>query len=440
MVKSTESTVLLRTIEVLIIGSLGFLLNVLYTRLLTHNLSLELYGDFTVAMRSLVLVSQIITFGIGLSAQRFVSRYIKMRQPRKIQGFITWSLLLLLRTSFFLAIAYGLFWLTATITHLTEIHRFDQYHLALFVMIFAPLFSIFTFFVSMIMASGYVLLSTIIGRLLNRVVQIATVLIFFHFFIPKEIYHLSIMLVSILFVSMTLSIALYILLPENEIFHILEQSKKRFIDDSWLRVAESACLNTIMFTLAFTADLYILEIFSPQENHVGIFSVCEVCVGLLSTLQGAINTQLSTEIMNLDILKDKARVQLQRSLDVYNIIKLLMVIASACMSWIFRQEIFSFFNIHETTAYLLLPIMFVNVYLFDTRYQFSYLVSCKDMDFINRIQATSTGMMIIGSLILVIPYNMYGIVVATGLSRIFSKAALTLRCRQFCSMRLNLFA
>ena len=440
MGKSTESTVLFRTVEVLIIGSLGFLLNVLYTRLLTQNLSLELYGDFTVAMRSLILVSQIITFGIGLSAQRFVSRYIKMQQPRKIQGFIAWSLSLLLRTSSFLAIAYGLFWLTASLTHITDTHHFDQYHLALFVMIFAPLFSIFTFFVSMIMASGYVLLSTLIGRLLNRVVQIITVFIFFEFFMPREIFHLSAMLVSILFVSMSLSIIIYIWLPENEILHVLKQRKKRFIDDSWLKVAESACLNTIMFTLAFTTDLYILEIFSPQENHVGIFSVCEVCVGLLSTLQGAINAQLATEVMNVDIIKGKARMQLQRSLDVYNIIKLLLVIASACMSWIFRQEIFSFFNIHETTAYLLLPIMFVNVYLFDTRYQFSYLVSCKDMDFINKIQAISTGMMIIGSLILVIPYNMYGIVVATGLSRIFSKAALTIRCRQFCSVRLNLFA
>ena len=84
--------------------------------------------------------------------------------------------------------------------------------------------------------------------------------------------------------------------------------------------------------------------------------------------------------------------------------------------------------------------MFFNVYLLDYRYQFDYLVANKEMAFVNRVQGISTAAMIIGSLILVMPYNMFGIASATLLSRVYAKVMMTIRCRQHSAMRFALFA
>ena len=305
---------LAKSLLLMLIGLLGYACNVFYTRLLTHNLSLSLYGDFSVAWRSMLLVNQLITFGVGLSAQRFVSMYKKTKQPEKTRAFVYWGASILLRSSFILLIIYALFWIVASITHFTEIHRFDQYHLALFVIIFTPLLSIAMIITSLILSSGYAMVSTVVGTLVYRVIQIVVTLFFVEFFVPKEIYHLSLMLVSILFCTMLINALIYLWIPENEIINTLKPVKKRFIDDEWIAVAQSSCLNSIMFTLAFTADLFILEFFSPYEDHVGIFSVCEVCVSLLSTLQITINSQSITDVMNINIMKPKEQLRLQKIL------------------------------------------------------------------------------------------------------------------------------
>ncbi len=435
-----QKSPVVKSIILMLIGLVGYACNVVYTRILTHNLSLDLYGDFSVAWCSLMLVDQLITFGVGLSAQRFVSLYTKKHQPAKTRAFLYWGASILLRSSIVLAIAYILFWIVASITHFTEIHRFDQYHLALFVIIFAPMMSIAVIITRLIQSSGHTILSTVVATLVNRIVQIVIILFFLELFIPKEVYHLSLILVSILFCTMLVNALIYSWITENDILNTLKPTKSRFVDKDWLAVAQSSCLNGIMFTLTVTSDLLILEFFSPYENHVGIFSVCGVCVGLLSTLQASINSQSTAAIMNINLMKPKERSILQKSLDAFNAIKLMLVCISIFSSWIFRQEIFSFFNIHSDAAHLLLPLMFFNVYLLDYRYQFDYLVANKEMAFVNRVQGISTAAMIIGSLILVMPYNMFGIASATLLSRVYAKVMMTIRCRRHSAMRFALFA
>ena len=133
---------LINTLVVLAIGLLGYVCRVAYTKLMTTHLSLSLYGDFTVAWSSLSLVASIITLGSTLTTQRFVSLYQSTNQQTKKQDFIHWSYQLLLRSSAILLVIYILFWITASVTHLSNFHSFDKYHLALFVMIFAPIISI----------------------------------------------------------------------------------------------------------------------------------------------------------------------------------------------------------------------------------------------------------------------------------------------------------
>ncbi len=243
-----------------------------------------------------------------------------------------------------------------------------------------------------------------------------------------------------LLVTTLVSAVITLWLPDNEIANALLHQRKRFVDTEWLAVSKASCINTIMYLLTATADLYILEIFSPQEHHVGIFSICCLCVGLPYVLIRSISTQLTTQIMITDQLDVKGRRRLQRALDIYNLAKIILIVISMLCSWYYRAEIFHFFNVTSTTGYQLLPLMLFNIYLLDTRYTFSYLAANHEMKFINKIQSISLSLMIILQLILVVPYDMYGIAIATCLSRIFTKAVLNYRCRQLSSIRFNLYA
>jgi hypothetical protein len=82
-------------------------------------------------------------------------------------------------------------------------------------------------------------------------------------------------------------------------------------------------------------------------------------------------------------------------------------------------------QLHTEEAYDLLPLMFMNVCLADNLYQFSYLMAKNEVTFLNQIEGLAVVLMTILALILVLPYNMYGVVLANTIARTINKALMS---------------
>lgn len=407
--------------------------------ILTRHLSLELYGDFTIAWRTLVFVSLMLTFGSAISARRFVTDYVLAKDLRKQSGFTLWIFGLLRRSTIRLMIAYALFWFMTSILHIIDIRWIEKYHLALFVVMLAPVLSVFSIICSYILSHGYGLLSAFLNSVVFYGAQLFVITVFFSVLIPNSIAHLSYLLLFTVFFLLMISAVIALSIPDMDILKTLVAPRReRFYDREWIDYAEAAYLNEVVFRITFTLNLYLLEIFSPMESHVGIYSVCETWAGLVSLIVMSVNLQSISGLYFFGHLSKPFHTEMQRHLDLFNVFKLLLALGFAVFTWYHRELIFVFFNVHDASAAILLPWMIFNAYLSDNRYQFTLLMSKHEAYFVQNIQIASIILLLVVGTILVIPYGMFGVAAATTLSRVISKIALTYRCRQLSPMRFNL--
>lgn len=432
-------SVLQNSLTALLLGLFGYSCKLIYTSILTHNVSLAHYGDFAVAWESLFLVSQLLTFGSGISAQRFFSRYVKEGEEVEKRSFINWIASMFLQSTAMLVVVYVVFWTVAYATKVPNSSLFDHYHLAALVVIFAPALSLLSLATSLVMAYGYTMLASFISTAVLRGGQLLAILLFISATSIDSLTHLVHLMFAVVLVPAITSITILLSLPNNEIIkYLISESSIQYQDGNWLKAARTAGLSQIMFRLTCTIDLFVLEIFSPEDDHVGLYSICKVCVALLAVVINTINQQMMVALMNTKRENRKEIRVIQNQLDKYNSIKLIIFLACIAVSTIFCVEILAFFHVHTSKFTILLPLMLLNVYLGDNRYQFGYLISQSDTGFLNMVRIGEVILLIVLAIVLVFPYDIYGVVLANTITLVLYKIVISYRCRQTTSLRLNL--
>tara|TARA_X000000950_G_scaffold288629_2_gene406396 strand:+ start:13267 stop:14586 length:1320 start_codon:yes stop_codon:yes gene_type:complete len=431
-----KMTVFLQSLIVIVFGLVSAFCQISYTHILTRFLSLDLYGDFTVAWNSILLISSVVVFGSDLTTQRFLSFYQIHHNHQKKHDLIYWVLTTLLQSSMILACTYMLFWLIASIFHISLIYQFDSWHLAMFTVILAPFYAVFLIANSLIMGYGYILLATFLKTVFLNGIQLIVIYSFFNLVDLHGVTGLSSLIMCILVTIMLINTLITLLIPNNEIFRSLfTQQAHDHQDKQWPSLSRGFFINTVNYMLVTTMDLYIIEVFCPKEGLVGLYSICLSMISILFILNASLSNQLRNDIMNIKDMNQKQLKQLQKSLDIYNLMKLILLILAVGISWSFRAAIFSFFHVQTTYAYLLLPLMFFSCYLQDDAYPFAYLMANGQSYFVEKTRFIATIIMSLTGTILVFPLNIYGVALATMIARIFTRVKFIRRYQSMCKIR-----
>ena len=439
MPEHVESSPFTKSFWVLLLEFIGYACRLAVTVILTRHLSLELYGDFAVAWRSLIFVSMLLTYGTAASARRFVTDYVAAHDQRRKRSFTYWVFQLLARSTVRLFVVYITFWMMTNVLHVIDISWLEKYHLAVFTLVLAPALSVFAILASYILSHGYGLLTAFLNSVVFYGVQFLVVTIFFAVFIPENITHLSALLFSIVLVLMAVGAMISLSVPNMGIVQSVVSKPRRYVvDEAWMDVSQVAYLNELLVNTTLTMNLYILELFAAQESNVGIYSVCETWIVILGLLFVSLSEQGVQNIHEVGHASRSKYRRLQRSLDFFNSSKLLMAFVFLGFTWAFRVSILSFFSIPQGRAEYLLPLMIFNAYLGDNQYQLSYLMAHDDWDWVQRVQLLAVLLLVVVSCTLVFPFGMFGVAFATTLSRLVCKGLFTYRCRQRTSLRLNL--
>lgn len=445
-----QSSLLFQVSLIFLFNSLGYACNVVANSIITHHLPLELYGDFFCAWMSLGLISQVLIFGTTLSANTFLASYHRKSDTHKKKSFIAWNIKLVTTAFINLSIVYLLFWIVAHITHFTETVSFDKYHMAAFTAILGPMLALSTIFNNYVLTSGRPVLSAFMSTAQFYFMKLLVFFCGFYFFIPRTELHLSLIIMVYLFILMIFSVICYGFLPENELINSIsllyshkkdnKKSLKPYYTHHWMDISKASVLNTLVYTIATSADIYVLEIFSHSEKIVGIYSVCLISVGFIGILVASMNKITSTRVTQIKQLSEEETSSLQRSLNAINIGKLFIIGSSMCLYYLCGDQIFNFFNVQDKEYTILMPVLIFSIFLANlTGPRSAFLLSHDHQRFCITVQMIRMVLMIVLSIFLVHYYSAYGVAAANLMTSLIRLLLLTYKCRQLTSIRFNLF-
>lgn len=426
---------------ILIFNIIGYVCNIAATKIMTANLSLSLYGDFSVAWQSLYLVSLIILFGSSLSIKRYLSEYHGENSMHKKRSFIRWNLRLLFRNFMVMLAVYIIFWLIAWATHLQGLHSFEQYHLALYVCIFGILLSLWTAISVYILSYGYTTLYAFVGTAGSSVIQLFVIGMGFYFFMPTNVMHLSFLIIALLFVLLAVNMLIFSILPGNEMLNISfseNKEKPHYHDPAWLSISKSNISNSLFFVLTGLGPLYLLEFLSTNENHVAIYSVSLIVNGFFQMLMVSFYHLLSAEVTTITQSSPDARNKLQRSVDNTMIVSSFLFVLGLILFVMFGVPIFSFFHIPDTDLTGILLLLLCNTFLSNLFYlSATYLQANGDVRFCFLVRLTGMLIVYILGAFMCLYYAIYGVVISCLIASLVQYIAFTYRARQLTSFKFS---
>tara|TARA_B100001989_G_scaffold252768_1_gene236081 strand:+ start:96 stop:1253 length:1158 start_codon:yes stop_codon:yes gene_type:complete len=384
-----------------------------------------------------------------MSATKFIPIYNSKNEKHKKRGFITWNLGLVARASLIVLIAYLLFWATALITHITHSVSFDNYHLAMSVMILSPLLALSSIFNNYILASGYPSLASFMNAISYYLIKLFVLFLGFYVFLPNTNPNLSAIFFSYLFLLMATSALTYGFLPGSELIPSLISYKtnkktKRaslvYINAEWLEVSQGCVINNLFAMISATAGIYILEIFSPSEHYVGLYNICMVAVGFVSVLATSMNKITNPLVAKIGHVTGPEAKETLNYLGALNIIRPLMFFSSMVIYYLSSESIFAFFNLKDHSHGILLPLMLFSA-LIDNSSQLRsvFLLSHGKEAYCAITRIIKVIMLVVCGCYLTIHYDIYGIVIANILSRLVRLIILSYEVRRITNIRFNYF-
>lgn len=290
----------------MIMSIIGYLSKYGFSLLLSHHLTPRRFGEFSISIRILGILTTLALLGTNISARRFLARFLQINDLNSAQIYLQWNMRLIYR-SFFLCFFVGLAaYIIMHLLHIWHIQDIQNYHMALYMLWVAPVAALFALLDSYLLCADYTALSNFLNNIRNTF-YIIVFFIFFVFFKAK---------VHVFMISIVLFVATSILLL-IEIFFIahktpslsknlllaLNNKQSTTVNKTWLGVSLRLALNNLMFLIVCTGDLFIVQFIYPQEADVAKYAVVLTIASaifvipqnLYSSIKGKISRLIETQ-------------------------------------------------------------------------------------------------------------------------------------------------
>ncbi|WP_133130617.1 oligosaccharide flippase family protein [Legionella yabuuchiae] len=287
---------------------------------LARNLEAHLYGNFSVAIKLLNILTTLILFGTNVSSQRFLASYLRTEAKNQAEQYIAWNLKLIGLTSLLCIVLAGLSLTIMLFLDHLGIHDYDQYHLALYMFWIAPIAAFVMMASNYFLSTEQVYFSTVITDILRYLIQ----LLFFALailFLGTTLDNIAI--TGILFLSF-LFLAIFSTLTLNEnILSMMTRAVKKtktipVYQNEWFPKSASYISTSIIYLLISAMDLIIIEVFASNESDVGHYAAALAITGVLYLLPTSLYQGLKPQIVSLIQTPEGLKI-LQKKLDVTNV-------------------------------------------------------------------------------------------------------------------------
>jgi O-antigen/teichoic acid export membrane protein len=267
-------------LKLLAMGLTAYAISIYLNIFVSNHLTSELYGDFTVTLRSLNLISTVLLLGSNFVSVKYLSKYISNKKSEHITCFIDWNFKLIFKTSTLCIILSLVLFLTIYILHVLNIKDLYSYHYVTYTLWLAPFSGL------VLLLSSYIL-STKKGKLFFAMSQIAQnlfLLVIFCvaiFFFDMNLKYSSILITIFIVLLLIITIESISL---SDIFTSYVKIRKTVTlkaQPNWMQDSLKFIFANILYTTMCATDLYIIEIFHTNEASVGHYSAILVIGSLL---------------------------------------------------------------------------------------------------------------------------------------------------------------
>jgi O-antigen/teichoic acid export membrane protein len=327
--------------------------------LLAHYLTPSHYGDFSIALRTLAVLSSAALIGTEYSSKRFMPYYLSVGDTKTLTDYIKWNLNIT-RITFPLCLVIAI---TSLIImhalHIWHIKDIRTHHLSIYMLWIAPFSSIFALLGTYLSCTNHGLIYRIFNKTRNLVFMLIFILIINCFNVEIDSY----LLVFVFFLSFfTLIILQLSFLKKKEplifthIVNTYHSSQSHTIQKDWVIVSIRFVLNNFIFLLICSADLIIIKFISPDENSVGLYAAALTLTAAMLVIPKNIFAFLNSKVHPLSRSKE-GREQLVAMTIHFNQISLFSMVVIGLFIIIFSKELLGYFGAIYLQAEYMLKIL-----------------------------------------------------------------------------------
>lgn len=342
MSTSNKNTFLLFLLSVI-----GFICCYLLNGYLAHHLNIYLYADYSVALRFLDFLVCVTLFGTDVSAVCYLSKYLLNHQNLTLEEYIRWNIKLVSVNILIIRIVAWLLFTGVMILHVLGIRRIESYSILVFVVWIAPFAASFRLICSFLTGLDLFISSMVMSGVLIYLVQF---LLFAGLigFLKLSLSYANIALV-LAGTYAILTLFCYELL-DKRILGMMKQGVRQFfvtpvIHLPWFSAVSKIILNSILFMLICSLDLFIVRIFSPNPKDAGCYAAILSIISLLFLIPKNLYQDLKP-LLSFHLTTPEGRVMIQKQINHTNRIVFFLLTALALLIIIFSQTLLNYFG-HE---------------------------------------------------------------------------------------------
>ncbi|KTD12028.1 hypothetical protein Lgra_1486 [Legionella gratiana] len=266
---------------------------------MTHHLAKSIYGDFSIAIKLLTIMTALSLLGTDISSKRFLGKYINLNQKADAIEYVAWNLRLI-SVTFFISLLIALAsTLLMILLHHFRVKHINDYHLAVYVLWLIPFSALLSLLSSYLIVVDRIYLSTLLTEFLKYLLQ---VLLFISVVLFVEPILTNFYIVSVLLITFILLLTLSLFSLNQDIlelfkygFHKVRKTPLTKMD--WLKTSVRLITNNILFVIVSALDLLIVEVFGSNETMVGDYAAILTIIGFLwlipTTALQALKSKLS---------------------------------------------------------------------------------------------------------------------------------------------------
>ncbi len=345
----------------LAMGLTAYAISIYLNIFVSNYLTPELYGDFTITLRSLGLVSVLLLLGSNQTSVKYLSKFFSNKENENVTCFINWNLKLVLKTFTFCIALCLLMFLVVYILHILKFKDIRNYHHVTYVLWLAPLSAFAILLSSYILSIKKSKLYYVMSQIAQKLFLLVIFCIAIYFFDMKLEYS---SIVITIFIALVLIIVIESISLNSILKSYLKERKKISLNSQpeWMFQSLKFTFGTILYSIMCVTDLYIIEIFNKDEVSVGYYSAILVIGSLLIVvIPKATVTIIKPQISTM--LSNKKFDQLSKLTNIVIFTNFLSMTPILLVIIFFSRSLLSFFGAGYQAAYIPLIIISVSYYL-----------------------------------------------------------------------------
>lgn len=399
----------------IVLSVLGYTLNILFHRYLTHQMEADAYGDFCIGLNVLEIAATLLLFGTELSVMRYIPLSERASDSRM---FIGWNFSFIRKVFIIYCLFIVMIFISLISIKFYYPELFDTIHTVVFMLLVAPFSALYALFISYLNSKNNVLHSSIIDSI-GRYILLWTVFVLI--FSVAKIKPESIILASgYFFVFLILGfIALKVYNSKYEpiapvkllFFTHLSPSNQ---ESKWQTSSMKYAFANIVFLVFLYIDKFILEIVHLSEHVVGYYSVLVILVGFFALISQASTYVLSPHISKF-LQNPDSKSELQTLINKSNVVVFALTLNLFVIYLFFGETILGYYGkngeysgVYEALVYLAVSQIFLEIGKLALR----FLLYGGFTDYINKVFVLCVIFLFVTGSTLTYFYGLNGIIAA----------------------------